>query len=571
MISAVEQLPETIAGYQLERRLSAGGMGVVYLASRKGAHDFEKKFAIKLLLPHLFERDDIKQLFTDEARLAARLSHPNICQVFDFGEEHGLYFLVMEYIDGVRVFDILRAQQRLGVATPQTLAARVVADAARGLHYAHELRGSDGKLFNVVHRDVSPENIFVGFTGCTKVLDFGIARWADRISVTLADVVRGKAPYMSPEQAQSLPLDRRSDIFALGVVLFELLTGQPLFHRGSVLTSMRAVVEDPIPDPRILQPDLHPGLARVVARALARDRSERIATAEGLTIELEDVLSELSRQSTAEALAYYVRDTVMPALDRPVPIGLVSTDPAAGGPATGLSPHSGAVLVAAARARATEAFDARDQAPTQREQAAGLAVDAQPDELRTTRSIATAFRPRLWPGVLVGAGVAVALFAAILLLPRWLTAPPDPVDDPGLTILVTTDAAAASALPDAAANSVGPIAPSADAAVNGALAGDLDSGRRLAPAKRPPRSIRHDAATAAPLPGGTGTISVFATPWANVRVDGELKGPTPLVQFELPAGSHLVEIIAPDTNRVRDRRQVVVEAGRAARVTARSE
>jgi len=571
------QAPETIAGYQVERRLSTGGMGTVFLAARHGSHGFEKRVAIKLLNPEFFNRADIKQLFIDEARLAARLSHPNI--------EEERYYLVMEYIEGARLLDVQRAQRQLDRPLPAPLAARVIADAARALHYAHELRSENGQPLGVVHRDVSPENIIVTETGHTKVLDFGIARWADRISVTHHNVVRGKAAYMSPEQVRGRPLDRRSDVFALGIVLHELLTCRPLFPRGSLVKMMEAVEQAPIPDPRELVPELSAGLAQLLARALDRDLASRLETAEQMAFGLEEALRDSGGLATTEALAQHLRSHVgLQPTDRAVPLAIDSSaatvssqelDPGRpparqtevlGSP----GPTDPAAAVTTASATGIDDEDTgRARGVSTAPMAKPLGDDAVPGELdldAATTELTPAMPPRRSWTAALALGVVTAL-AALLL---WALA--------GGGNEITPAPAPLTPVVGLSGDSGAPVAPqpTADAAVASAVRADAAPAapRPRRDAARRPRSPRNrDAAeVGAPVPpSGTGKVSVFSKPWGNVRVDGQLLGPTPLIDHELPAGPHLIEVVAPDTNSVIHSERIDLEPAERAKVEARAE
>ncbi|MBN2360267.1 MAG: serine/threonine protein kinase [Deltaproteobacteria bacterium] len=547
-----DEFPSSIAGYTLERRLSTGGMGAVFLASRSGAHGFEKQFAIKILLPHLFGRGDATELFADEARLVARLSHPNICQVFDFGEDAGFCYLVMEYIDGFDLNALLRAQRALGAPLPQELAARIVADAARGLQHAHESRSRDGKPLEVVHRDVSPDNIVVTHDGCAKVLDFGIARWADRIAVTQGNAVRGKAAYMSPEQVMGKPLDRRSDLFSLATVFFELVTNRPLFKRLSIVETMRAVVEDPIPLLSAAQPDAHPSFVRIVQRALARDPAQRFSSAEQLTGELELAIAEVGRPATSEVLADHLRSVTRPACELPVP--------AAAGPfgqTRGAGPAAVPTLTTHGPLQPKPTTAPAPTAASQVRQSSSRGTQLSIAALALVSVLAAGIAAIVWLGQRVPAPDRGAVGADLGLA----AIPTTDRADGGAAVLAieTADAAATAAVTETARLIV---------EVEEALAAELPDETK---GQTAPDSAGEELRRERPAVGGAGAISVFATPWGMVRLDGKLLGPTPLLRHTLGAGSHVVELVAPDTAKVVERRSVKVAPGKELRVRFRSE
>lgn len=267
--------------------LGTGGMAQVFLACDEDARGERRWVAIKQVRDQDASDPTFARLFEDEARLASRIDHPNVCRVFDFDTSAERPFLVMEYLHGQPLSALLgKAWQQEGPSL--AVVARIVADAARGLHAAHELRGASGALANVVHRDVSPPNLFVQYDGHTKVVDFGVARWSERRSEkTSDDVLRGRLRYMSPEQVQQLALDRRSDVFSLGVVLWEATLGRRLYARDNAAATVRAIVDEPVPAPSEFEPDYPSGLESIVLQALAHQPEQRFATALALAEALE--------------------------------------------------------------------------------------------------------------------------------------------------------------------------------------------------------------------------------------------------------------------------------------------
>ncbi|MEM9488208.1 MAG: serine/threonine-protein kinase, partial [Myxococcota bacterium] len=270
-----------LGDYEILRDLESGGMGTVSLARKRGAGGFEKLFAIKVMRRELRELDAVRQMFLDEAQLLARIAHSAVAQVYDFGEHDGSLYLVMEYVEGVNVRDLIDC------APPPAVSARVVAAACRGLHAAHELSDLAGTPMNVVHRDVSPENLMLTFDGRVKVLDFGIALMRDRRApATEFGAIKGKPPYLAPEQVTNQTIDRRTDVFAAGIVLHELITGEPVFRGDSVFAVARAIELAPIAPPSQLRGALPDGLDQAVLRALARAPDDRYPTALAMAEEL---------------------------------------------------------------------------------------------------------------------------------------------------------------------------------------------------------------------------------------------------------------------------------------------
>ncbi|RMG13233.1 MAG: serine/threonine protein kinase [Deltaproteobacteria bacterium] len=275
--------------YELVRRIGEGGMGEVWLARDPAQPSVP--IVIKRVLPNLAGNEDVAIMFLDEARIAARLDHPGCVRVFDLGRQDDCLFLAMEFISGIDLRRLVRRAWKAGHRMPYELIAETIAQAAAGLHYAHELRDEGGRPLGVIHRDVSPHNLMVARDGRVVVLDFGIAKAATNANVTAPGVLKGKLSYMSPEQATSKPLDRRSDIFSLGIVLWEACTGKRLFKAESSLATIQKIVQGEIPRPSALAPEFPPELEAIVLRALARDRDQRYPSAAEMEHALRGFLS----------------------------------------------------------------------------------------------------------------------------------------------------------------------------------------------------------------------------------------------------------------------------------------
>lgn len=281
---------ETLGRYALCCELAVGGMASVHLAtSGSDAGNFSKLVAVKQIHRHLARDKHFVDMFLDEARIAARIHHPNVCDVFDFGEVHGTYYIAMEYLMGETFRSIRRALARQRNGPWVGCVIEMFAQASEGLHAAHELRGDDGGPLNLVHRDISPQNLFLTYSGCAKVVDFGIARCAGRVHHTDPGTIKGKLGYMAPEQVRGRQLDRRADVWALGVTLWETLTGQPLFRRPDNAETLEAVLRAPVRPPSEASEDVPPELDDVVMRALSRDTEKRYATARDFGRSLREV------------------------------------------------------------------------------------------------------------------------------------------------------------------------------------------------------------------------------------------------------------------------------------------
>jgi eukaryotic-like serine/threonine-protein kinase len=273
------QAQPRLGRYELLARLATGGMGEIFLARLSGAEGFEKLYVVKRILAHLADDARFRQMLIAEARIASKMSHPNICQVFELGETDGQLYIVMEYLEGVSVLPMLRRFSREGIVPELGFVAGVLQQVTDAMNYAHELKDRDGENLGIIHRDVTPSNIFITDAGVAKVLDFGIAKARGASTQTQEGTVKGKYAYMAPEQLKGSNIDRRVDIFALGTVLYEMLALRRLFQRKTDYLTFRAVMEQPIPDIRRYRPDLPDGVADALARALERDPGARFETA----------------------------------------------------------------------------------------------------------------------------------------------------------------------------------------------------------------------------------------------------------------------------------------------------
>ncbi len=299
-------MSETYGNYELLERIATGGMAEIFRAKQLGLEGFEKELCIKRILPHLAREPQFIKMFLDEARIAARLNHPNITQIYNLGAQGGTYFIAMEYVDGQDLREIWRMCEARGQPMPPQYACRIVAEAAAALHHAHKKTNKQGKPLGIVHRDVSPQNILVTRTGDVKVVDFGIAKAADSSTHTRAGVLKGKFAYMSPEQAAGGRIDRRTDIFALGVILHELLTGVRLFKRDTDVSTLTAVGNCHVDPPGDSAEGVDDALDDLVLKALAKNPKERFQDAEELQLALEHWLVEKSLPSSSAALAQFL-------------------------------------------------------------------------------------------------------------------------------------------------------------------------------------------------------------------------------------------------------------------------
>lgn len=300
-------------GYELIRKIAGGGMGEVFVARRTGAGDFEKRVALKLLLPHLASSPKLVQDFHAEARLAARMHHPNIVEIFDVGEADGRPFIAMQLVDGVTLSRLMREVYKRGDRLPLPIARLIGTGLCEALSYAHALADGQGRPLRVVHRDVTPGNVLVSRNGAVLLTDFGIARVRDG-SLTDPGVLRGKAAYLAPEQVlHDARIDARADIYSAGLTIYEALTGTHPYKRESMNDALKAVIEGKIPRIETLRDDITPGLAAAVHHALVRRPEERFAVAKELREGLAD-----GRVATSPELAEFVLKYCADSLTQPL-------------------------------------------------------------------------------------------------------------------------------------------------------------------------------------------------------------------------------------------------------------
>jgi serine/threonine-protein kinase len=293
--------------YQLLAKLATGGMAEIYLARQTGIKGFERLVAVKKLFAHLAVEEKFLEMFFDEARIAATLNHPNIVQIYDLGQEEESYFIAMEYLEGESLGYMLRECHKSKTPIPATLAAGIVSQVCDGLDYAHKLTDDMGKPLAIVHRDVSPQNIIVLFSGGVKLVDFGIAKAASKSHKTSIGMFKGKLAYMSPEQCLGKPVDNRSDIFSMGAVFWELLTQRRLFKGDNKLTVMESIVSGDIPPLRKYKPNLSVELESITLQALQKDPKNRFRNAKEMGAAIQGYLRRIGAAAGVQEIAGFVK------------------------------------------------------------------------------------------------------------------------------------------------------------------------------------------------------------------------------------------------------------------------
>jgi serine/threonine-protein kinase len=294
--------------YQMVRQLAEGGMGVVYEAHQLGAGQFRKTVAVKLIREEYSAIPEFQKNFIGEARLVADLIHTNIVQTYHLGQIGGQYFMVMEYVGGQNIEQFLEKHRHLGREVPVDLAAFIVSRVARGLAYAHQKRDRNGHHLNIVHRDIGPKNVLMGYEGDVKLTDFGIAKALNLMYNEEGKVIAGKDEYLSPEQASYAVTDARADLFPLGIVLTEILLGRNIFRNVDRSQSRRNILTMPIPRFSTLRADIDDRLEAIIQKALRRDRDQRYQSSAEMLTDLELYLYSDGYGPTNEKLGTYIRD-----------------------------------------------------------------------------------------------------------------------------------------------------------------------------------------------------------------------------------------------------------------------
>jgi serine/threonine-protein kinase len=443
--------------YEVLAQLASGGMATVYAARAQGVAGFERLVAIKVLHPHLAHDDEFISMFLDEARLAARIRHPNVVPTLDISDSQGDgYFLVMEYIEGDHFGSLLREAARAGKNVPASVALRVVVDALEGLGAAHTLADADGKPLGIVHRDISPHNILVGTDGTARITDFGVAKAEVRLSSTRDGQFKGKLAYMAPEQASSGFADQRSDLFGMGVVLWEALVGRRLFKAENNGELLNRLLYAPIPAPSEYVPELAP-LDGVLAKALERDAEGRFQTASEFVDAIEEAASAVGGVANQRVVGRAVKELLGPKIEREA-VGIRSAIDSLGrselsSAAIPRPEPTGMIGLAQSGERASSASQ-----PSQVRRAApeDMTMGAKPSNLPSEEHAAPSRAP-LVAGIAAGI-VAVALLAAAGI--GWVM-----LRDPEGASTATTPAAPAA---PATAAPTAPAAPTTGAAAEGA-------------------------------------------------------------------------------------------------------
>jgi eukaryotic-like serine/threonine-protein kinase len=539
--------------YSLVAKLATGGMAEIYLARLSGAAGFEKLVCIKRILPHLAKEKALVEMFLAEARIAAQISHPNVCQVFELGEIEGRYFIAMEYLEGVP-FSCFRRRDMYPAPPDPRLVAGLGIQACEGLHHAHNLKRTDGSPMEVVHRDVSSNNLFATVDGVVKVLDFGIAKVQDASVRTSTGSVKGTYAYMAPEQLRGERVDRRTDVFAVGIVLWELFARRHLFKRETDFLTFQAITTDPIPDVAELRPDVPPELSWAIATALSRNRDERFPSTRALGEALAQSVASIggalsaSQLSDEVARAFEVRLRDQQALLRIAREGGVLSLDDDLGPAVG---HGTEMITTPVSMVSGMGKSTVVEISVQPSQKTPIPQYTPPGARSVTIDVPKQL-PHLghssrWPVVLLAflaaAGIGAAVYFAMFRDQPQRTdvtaSAAPPAAKPPLP-----QAPAPAATPDAAIVEQHEPAPAIDAAV---VETPVDAPVPTVADTRtkPPTPTPKPKSQPAQPAGPPGFITIDSSPvYAVIYIDGRRYGETPLVHQELPPGRHAVRAVS---------------------------
>ena len=550
--------------YQLVRKLAAGGMAEVFLAKAAGPMGFEKTLVLKRILPNLAADPQFVQMFLAEAKLAASLNHPNIAQIFDFGQAEGAYFIAMEHVDGPNLRSVSRRSTERSIPLPVSLCAKIVSYACEALAYAHEfIDPRTATHLSVIHRDVSPENILLSRNGAVKVVDFGIAKAAGQAQPSKSGILRGKLSYMPPEQIQGKEVDHRADIFALGVVFYELMTGCKPFDARTDVTILQAILYEQMIPAVARRPDIPEPIARILQRALAKDPDARYPNCRHFQAELERFIV-----GTGEPVGAYQLASLVAQLSGSSTALSSATPPVGAASNPGTTPQkgtAGALPSPSPRPTAPPSTPATRATPTTRK-ASDPAFKPTLDDVSPsaiTFSISTitqkAEGKQKWAGMagLLG-GVLILAAAGFALFHQGSEDPSQPgsVDDDRAAN--GRESAAASPSPDAIASTSAQASQTAANEIP-AAADDLgpaerstgkpprrETGTRLASRTKGPKrsaAVAADASKSKDRPLGMASFGVESVPAGQIFVNGKLVGSSPVRVKSLAAGQVRVEVL----------------------------
>jgi len=559
-----DAFPAILQRYKVIRRIAMGGMAEVFLAELSGAGGFKKQVAIKRILPQFAQEPRFVEMFLDEARLAALFHHPSLVQIYELGELDGTLCMVMEYVRGASLAELSRRAVIAGQPVPSVpVAARIIQQAAEGLDYAHEFQDPEtGAPLGLVHRDVSPQNILVAREGIAKVMDFGIAKAVGNLHHTNTGTLKGKLAYMSPEQLNGQPLDRRSDVWALGVVLYELVAGKRPFAGESEASVFRKILIDPLPPMEELRAEVPARLRTLIKEAMERDPAKRTPSAGALARGIEDWMREDDVRVSSNDVAEWVKGLlptsgVDPLTGAPVLItpSRPGTQPkvAAPPPSSVSSPGPQIEIAEGSDWKLSLEVPSGDLATRTSDSRALLGSSGSQPSLVPPTPPGSVRSP--WPYIASGAIVVAGAIGLVAVMQLKAVAARGSAGQasgaiPAPTVVAPPVVAVRPQLP-----AVAP-APAPTPAV-----APPEPARAERARPRPSRVSRHDPASAHPpptvaaasplpvpaTPDLPGTLVINTDPWSRVTIDGRDVGETPLQGVSLSAGAHTLVCVNPET------------------------
>ncbi len=574
--------------YQLFASLGRGGMADVFLAVARGPMGFNKLAVIKRLRSNLADDPAFRTMFLDEARLAARLNHPNIVHTYEVGEHDQAYFIAMEYLEGQPLNKVIREAVKKGEVLDQAFCARVVSDALAGLHHAHEAQDYDGRPLEIIHRDVSPHNVFVTYTGQVKLVDFGIAKAVLSSTETEVGVLKGKVAYMSPEQAVGGKIDRRADIFAMGIILWELLTRQRLMTGDSAASTLHRVLNAPIPAVSTVREDIDPELEAIVAKALEKDVRYRFQTAQEMRDALDAFLNSAGKNTRQDEIGRKVSSMfqkvredvqrqIQQHMEKVTAAGTTEELAALNAAAIKrMGPGGPSVSAGLMKLGISESGSGSGIVPSF---SAGSSMGA---SIPPRQDVLAARAEEKKKGVMVLLlGVIAALLVLVVVILLWvgLRRRTDTVADGHVG---DTTGATAAGQGTASAGATTGSAPTASTGVVAVTQtpGSAASAGATAPPTAVPITAAHGHAAGVPAhhPGtkdtgakpaaptatapaaDDGFLTLQTYPWTRVSEGGKVLGTTPIVKLSLPPGSHTLSLENPDQG-VKQSLTVVIKSG----------
>lgn len=496
--------------YKLGRRIGAGGMAAVFAALQETSLGVSRLVALKIIHPGIAPDATQRDLFHREATLATRLEHPSIVRTYDVAEIDGRLLMAMELVIGITL-------NRFTTDTPLPILVRIVTDVARALDYAHDLTGPAGAPLGIVHQDATPQNIIVGYDGRVRLLDFGVARLAE-IDASRTDTVKGKPAYLAPEQIEGERIDRRADIFALGIILHELITGERLFKRQSVAATYRAVLMDPISDVREKRPDVPEALAQIVERALRRDPAARFGSA----------------REMADALAALVPKDVAACTDTELGAFVTTLEP----PTFSATMLEQEVLTSSLDVPdgAKSAFDEETLDAPAEPPASITKIESDP------KSPVKEAKSRTGIFVLAAAALLLALasLVGVSLHSNPQAVAPAPSASAASLASASSNPISTPAPIASASSSPSAVAPTNSSSPKNMHIAHIAASASAAPDTAPSSVAIVDAAVAAPR---AGALSVWSNVWGHVEIDGHSAGDSPIANLPLPVGQHTIRIV----------------------------